>query len=158
MAVAGAFLEGIEQRLVVVLGGAEVAAGGAGDVLRDGLERHTAGRLALGHAAHAVGHHGEGREPLALAHERGGVGDAGEAEHELLPEGAENEVVLVVLADLAGVGHAVDVDLVFAGFAGGKRCGHGGVEGGHRGSGGGVGRLDYQDTTFRRARHGRQLA
>ena len=74
-------------------------------------------------------------EPLALAHDRGGVGNAGEAEHELLPEGAEDEVVLVILADLAGMGHAVDVDLVLAGLAGGEgNCGEGGG-GGHRGSG-----------------------
>jgi hypothetical protein len=135
VALMGAFPEGIEQRLVVVLGRTEVAAGGSGDVSRDRLERDAAGRLAPGRAANAICYHGERRQALALGHEPGGVGDAGEPKDELLPEGAEDEVVLVVLPDLAGIGHAVDVDLVFAGFASDGGVGGGGLRGGHGDSG-----------------------
>ena len=83
-----------------------------GDVAAHGLEGGPAGRFAFGAAADAVGDHHQQREPLAVGHEVVGLGQAGLMDHHLLSEGADEEMILVLGADLLGVGEAVDVDLV----------------------------------------------
>ncbi|KPJ97079.1 MAG: hypothetical protein AMS20_17615 [Gemmatimonas sp. SG8_28] len=45
------------------------------------------------------------RQPL-------GLGQAGRVHADVLVEGADQEVVVVVLADLAGIGEAEDVDVL----------------------------------------------
>src|SRR5262249_46799774 len=69
-------------------------------------------------------------QPLAFPGKSLGLGNARQSHHELLPEGAEEEMVLVVLPDLALVGHAVGVDLVLARLARRNR-GHSNVVGRH---------------------------
>jgi hypothetical protein len=41
-----------------------------------------------------------------------GLGQAGQVDHHLLAQGADEEMVLVVAADLPLVGESVDVDLL----------------------------------------------
>ena len=103
MALGCALLERVVELLVVGRAGGIVAAHAAGDVLGDRLERDLAGLASFGPAAHAVGDHGEEREPLAVRHEVVGIGQAGELDDHLLPEGADEEMILVVRPDLAGV-------------------------------------------------------
>ena len=86
-----------------------------------------------GGAAHPVRHHRQRDQASALAHEIGGLGDAGGADDELAPERAEEKMVLVLAANLAGVGQAMAIDLfVLRPQAGGGRHAAGaGVGGGH---------------------------
>ena len=63
------------------------------------------------------------------------VGEAGLVDHHLLAQRADQEVVLVVGADLAGVGEAVDVDLVVEGLSIDGAGWRGHLVGGHGTSG-----------------------
>jgi hypothetical protein len=68
-----------------------------------------------------------------LAQEVVGVGDTGAPNHDLPPERAEEKVVLVLSAYLAGVSDPVGVDLALAGpaLAGWRSACGAGVGGGH---------------------------
>jgi hypothetical protein len=74
-------------------------------------------RLALGAASHAVRHHCQERHPLAHWRERVAVRQARLVDAHPLFQLADEKVVLIDLAHVAHVRHAVNVHLVVAGLA-----------------------------------------
>jgi hypothetical protein len=118
------------EELAVVGGvGGVVRSHAAGDVAGHRLERDAARLRAPVPGPDAVGHHHQQRHPLAPGGELAGIGQAGELDLGLPAERADEELVLVVGPDPAGVGQPEDVDLVVARLAVGGRERHGGVAG-----------------------------
>jgi hypothetical protein len=79
----------------------------------DALGRVQSGSLrALGATAHTAGHHHQQRDQLAPSQQLVGVGQAAQLDHHLLAQLGDEELVLVVLAELSWVGEAVDPDIV----------------------------------------------
>src|SRR5688500_4514975 len=124
-------LECLEELPVVGRAGGVVAARAVIDVLGHGLECHSARLLAPGPATDSVSDHHEESESFRFARDDVQVGQAGLADRHLLFQGADEEVILVFLADLAGMGDTVDIDLIVAWLADGPHNGCGGLRGGH---------------------------
>ena len=87
--------------------------------------------LALRASAHSVGHHRQIGESLGSRHEVLGPGETGLVDHHLLAQRADQEVVLVVGADSAGVGETVGIDLVVERLSGDGAKWRGHLGGGH---------------------------
>jgi polyprenyl P-hydroxybenzoate/phenylacrylic acid decarboxylase-like protein len=101
------------RRLVIAL--REVRGDEAIDVLHDGLQRRRARLPSTGAAAHTIRHHRHVGHPLlSLRDQMILLGEIGPDDFHSLVDVDHQEVVLVLLADLAGVREAIDVKLVVA--------------------------------------------
>ena len=94
-----------------------VAAHAFGDELRDCLDCELARLFALLSAADTISDHHQGCEPIFDQRQLGELGKAGLNQVEALPEGGDEEMVLIGRAHESAVGNAEDVDFVIAGFA-----------------------------------------
>ena len=129
------FLERLVELPIVGCAGGIVAAHPVLDVLRYRLDCRPAGRFAFDPAADPVGDHHEKGEPLGLGPGARVFAQAGQADFQLLLQGTDEEVILILGANLSRMGEAPDIDLLVVRLAKGTRegglgCGHSGICGG----------------------------
>ena len=109
------------EEVIVLFRWCAVAAERGRDVAGDGL-RGEAARLAAGHPApDSIRHQHQGGEARAPQLQPLGVGKAGPVDDHLRVNSAEEEVILVLFADLAGMGQAEQIEFVIA-RASARRC------------------------------------
>src|SRR5262249_39108312 len=83
-------------------------------VLRDGFRRDPARPAARGASAHAIGHEHDRRKPLPAQRQPVGFREAGTVNDHLRLHGAEEELILILLADAARMREAEQIELVVA--------------------------------------------
>jgi hypothetical protein len=101
-----------------------------GDVLRDSLESEPARLFTTGVTAHAVRYNRDESDTLVAANARG-VRKTGVEKLDLLLEGAQEEVILVVLSHLARMRETEHVDLIIHGPSRRPRSGVGDIPSRH---------------------------